>query len=270
MEFIGFIDTVLDAFIISEAARRGEIKMMSKRPNVTRRNSIYDGMTIIFDETMTGMKRWTDGKVWAPSKLYNGFFLYEEKISSSRSSKVGNNTYIQSEDNNQNTDRCLLKKVITVITPDLHTLHVINYFYHDSPKGPYIKNNLPRPTNLNLPSLVSIIETAKKYQYYKCFRTKSRAWRKLYYAPEVESSDQGKLSHSSEPTPKTNPFGAVFIEDGDCFSKSHSKALSLPSVSNIFQYSDYTLPTSPVSRYMLPRHSESRRQLSILDRFSFL
>ncbi|KAI9294945.1 hypothetical protein K502DRAFT_291608, partial [Neoconidiobolus thromboides FSU 785] len=78
MEFKGHIKTIFDAFVLGEAVNQCEIKGVVVRPDISKRSKIYHGMTIVYNETVSGIKRWTDGKVWSTSKFYNGFFVYED------------------------------------------------------------------------------------------------------------------------------------------------------------------------------------------------
>ncbi|KAI9592613.1 Gti1/Pac2 family-domain-containing protein [Syncephalis fuscata] len=56
--YFGYIDNVQDALLIIEAARNGSI--------------------FVWDESEAGMRRWTDGRAWSPSRVSGCFLNYRE------------------------------------------------------------------------------------------------------------------------------------------------------------------------------------------------
>lgn len=64
--------------LIVHGIRLGLIKPTTERPTMEERDSIRDGSIYCFRETEEGMKRWTDGKIWSPSKILGHFLLYKE------------------------------------------------------------------------------------------------------------------------------------------------------------------------------------------------
>lgn len=74
----GWIETTLDALIILEAARRGLIPRVTRRLVDAERRMISSGAVFVFDEDESGIKRWTDGFFWSPSRILGNFLLYRE------------------------------------------------------------------------------------------------------------------------------------------------------------------------------------------------
>jgi len=74
----GWIETTGDALLILEAARRGLIPRVTRRLVDTERKMITSGSVFIFDEDESGIKRWTDGFYWSPSRILGNFLLYRE------------------------------------------------------------------------------------------------------------------------------------------------------------------------------------------------
>ncbi|KAI9294947.1 hypothetical protein K502DRAFT_274625, partial [Neoconidiobolus thromboides FSU 785] len=74
----GYIESVYDSFLVAEAGRLGQIKLLDRRPTLDEKTTLFHGKTVIFEENSSGIKRWTDGKCWSNSKLKNGFFIYQE------------------------------------------------------------------------------------------------------------------------------------------------------------------------------------------------
>ncbi|CAG7850880.1 SubName: Full=Related to S.pombe pac2 protein {ECO:0000313/EMBL:CCA68276.1} [Serendipita indica DSM 11827] len=81
----GWIETTGDALLILEAARRGLIPRVTRRLVDSERKMITSGSVFVFDEDESGIKRWTDGFIWSPSRILGNFLLYRE------TEKRGNN-----------------------------------------------------------------------------------------------------------------------------------------------------------------------------------
>ncbi|KAJ3710127.1 Gti1/Pac2 family-domain-containing protein [Lentinula guzmanii] len=76
--WIGWIETTGDALLILEAARRGLIPRVTRRLVDSERKMISSGSVFVFDEDESGIKRWTDGFFWSPSRILGNFLLYRE------------------------------------------------------------------------------------------------------------------------------------------------------------------------------------------------
>lgn len=74
----GWIQTTGDALRILEAARRGLIPRVTRRLVDAERKMITSGSVFVFDEDESGIKRWTDGFFWSPSRILGNFLLYRE------------------------------------------------------------------------------------------------------------------------------------------------------------------------------------------------
>ena len=74
----GWIETTGDALLIFEAARRGVIPRVTRRLVESERRMITSGSVFVFDEAESGIKRWTDGFYWSPSRILGNFLLYRE------------------------------------------------------------------------------------------------------------------------------------------------------------------------------------------------
>jgi hypothetical protein len=74
--FIGYIATTLQAIRIAYAARQGIIPRITRRLNdVERRDMIKSGAVFAFGVEESGIKRWTDGLVWSPSRIVRNFLV---------------------------------------------------------------------------------------------------------------------------------------------------------------------------------------------------
>ncbi|PPQ97119.1 hypothetical protein CVT26_000601 [Gymnopilus dilepis] len=74
----GWIETTGDALLILEAAKRGIIPRVTRRLVDSERRMITSGSVFVFDEDESGIKRWTDGYFWSPSRILGNFLLYRE------------------------------------------------------------------------------------------------------------------------------------------------------------------------------------------------
>lgn len=72
----GWIETTGDALLILEAARRGLIPRVTRRLVDSERKMITSGSVFVFDEDESGIKRWTDGFFWSPSRILGNFLVY--------------------------------------------------------------------------------------------------------------------------------------------------------------------------------------------------
>ncbi|KAK3831949.1 MAG: gluconate transport inducer 1/Pac2, partial [Linnemannia gamsii] len=71
----GKIDETVDALIILEACRQGVMPRITRPPNPSL---IIPGSVFVFDEQESGICRWTDGKIWSPSRISGNFLVYRE------------------------------------------------------------------------------------------------------------------------------------------------------------------------------------------------
>lgn len=98
--FHGFIENTTDSLLIIEACRKGLLPTINRRLIERERSSIKSGTIIVFDETesgnppwsvlrktvtannlehlLIGIKRWTDGFLWSPSRILGSFLVYRE------------------------------------------------------------------------------------------------------------------------------------------------------------------------------------------------
>ncbi|CAG8627300.1 16554_t:CDS:2, partial [Racocetra fulgida] len=76
--FIGYIETTQDTLLLFEACRRGNLVKISRRLQEKERKIITSGSVFVFDERESGIKRWTDGLLWSPSRILGNFLIYRE------------------------------------------------------------------------------------------------------------------------------------------------------------------------------------------------
>ncbi|KAL2316387.1 Gluconate transporter inducer Gti1 [Schizosaccharomyces pombe] len=77
--FVGFIGTTVDALLLFEACRQNYTHFVDRRPQDRERERlIRSGSVFVFDEVQSGIKRWTDGIAWSPSRVIGNFLVYRQ------------------------------------------------------------------------------------------------------------------------------------------------------------------------------------------------
>ncbi|GLB42881.1 putative gti1/Pac2 family protein [Lyophyllum shimeji] len=97
----GWIETTGDALLILEAARRGLIPRVTRRLVDSERKMITSGSVFVFDEDESGIKRWTDGFFWSPSRILGNFLLYRETDKRGSGHRGGKSDASSSDPNEQ-------------------------------------------------------------------------------------------------------------------------------------------------------------------------
>ncbi|CAG8584545.1 177_t:CDS:2 [Ambispora leptoticha] len=76
--FHGKVPNTKAAAIIFEACRRGILDRTNRRLLDEERRALKGGEVFVFAEKSSGIKRWTDGKYWSPSRVIGEFLVYFE------------------------------------------------------------------------------------------------------------------------------------------------------------------------------------------------
>jgi hypothetical protein len=74
--FLGYVETTTDALRLIMAARLGIIPRITRRLNDSeRRSMIRSGAVFVFCVEESGIKRWTEGLSWSPSRIVGNFLV---------------------------------------------------------------------------------------------------------------------------------------------------------------------------------------------------
>ncbi|KAF9189303.1 hypothetical protein BGZ51_009697 [Haplosporangium sp. Z 767] len=119
--YYGLIKTPHDALLIFEACHLGIISRVHRRLSDIERQAVRSGSVYCFDEREAGMRRWTDGKSWSPSRVTGSFLTYRE-LDDSQSGQGGKNAY---------RPQGLLKQSFSITTSDNKKLHLISYYTNE-------------------------------------------------------------------------------------------------------------------------------------------
>ena len=77
--FHGFVQNSMDGLVLFEACLSGKLHHVPRRPHDRERNQlIKSGSIFIYEENASGIKRWTDGVAWSPSRILGNFLIYRE------------------------------------------------------------------------------------------------------------------------------------------------------------------------------------------------
>ncbi|KAK3829245.1 MAG: Gti1/Pac2 family-domain-containing protein [Benniella sp.] len=119
--YFGLIKNTHDALIIFEACRLALLTRVHRRLSDIERQGVRSGSVYCFDEREAGMRRWTDGKSWSPSRVTGSFLTYRE-LDDSQGNHTGKNAY---------RDKGLYKQSFSITTTDNQKLHLISYYTND-------------------------------------------------------------------------------------------------------------------------------------------
>ncbi|KAK2778552.1 hypothetical protein FQN52_004611 [Onygenales sp. PD_12] len=77
--YTGYVSSTQDALILFEACLSGLLQHVPRRPHDRERSQLVkSGSIFIYEENASGIKRWTDGVTWSPSRILGNFLVYRE------------------------------------------------------------------------------------------------------------------------------------------------------------------------------------------------
>ena len=75
----GHVATTYDSLLLFEGCLDGSLNHVARRPHDRERQDlIRSGSVFIYEEHASGIKRWTDGVSWSPSRILGNFLIYRE------------------------------------------------------------------------------------------------------------------------------------------------------------------------------------------------
>ncbi|KAJ9568947.1 uncharacterized protein HLK63_L06369 [Nakaseomyces glabratus] len=129
--FKGYIEDESDVLLILQATLDGKLQQIPRRPyEIERPYLIVSGNIFVFVEEISGIKRWTDGISWSPSRITGKFLVYREL------DKSGAQHHTQDFDINSPASMKytgLIKKTISVKLRRapfhlLENFHIVSYY----------------------------------------------------------------------------------------------------------------------------------------------
>lgn len=133
----GYIQDYEEAVLMVHTTRLGYLIPITQRLKMEERENLRSGDIFVFIESEGGMKRWTDGRIWSPSKISGQFLLYKEvprHLSKSAIKKRNAQKHLFKDEllkigkELKDDDRLAFhKKTISIVHQD-RTYHIIGYF----------------------------------------------------------------------------------------------------------------------------------------------
>ncbi|KAJ2595067.1 Gluconate transport-inducing protein [Coemansia sp. RSA 1804] len=252
----GFIDTAHDALLIFEACNSGLLPRVQRRFSDRERQTIRSGAVYIWDEEETGMRRWTDGRTWSPSRVHGCFLIYYELegrrhqfVSKTAATGGGSRRSRSSRPSNQNgparhapyepsppsimqKEQGLIKKALSLCTNDKRKLHLVCYYSREDVEA----GCLTSPTNDPMFKGIQVYEE----RYPEISYGNGRMDR--YGGGRVRSSVGSKIWNSSF---SDNP--PVYVR-----SPMSSEKGSQPYRSEVYRYPSYGAYVGPVRHVNVP------------------
>lgn len=125
--YFGRVYTLYDALLLVEACRLDILPTIDRRLTTFERlKFIKPNCIFIWNETKSGMKRWTDGKLWSASKVLFGNFLQYREIN-----KVTKKPEYYG----------LIKQSFSITTKDGQRFHLISYYQLNNPTNTATKTH---------------------------------------------------------------------------------------------------------------------------------
>lgn len=159
--YIGHIKTPQDALIVFEACRRNQLVRVQRRLSSKERVQIRSGSVFAWDEREAGMRRWTDGRTWSPSRVLGSFLTYREldtKRRPRRPSSSSSSSLPVCNSNTKASAACsykrdgLIKQSFSICTATNQKLHLISYYS----KSDVLAGRLKQPTTDPLMGQISV------------------------------------------------------------------------------------------------------------------
>ncbi|KAI4290963.1 Gti1/Pac2 family transcription factor [Pancytospora philotis] len=135
----GYINSYDEALLVVHAARLGALEVTKERLNIDARERIESGNIFCFIENSSGMKRWTDGRIWSPSKICGEFLIYQEvprhlSKNSLKKQKEIDKVYEKEAGSmrrgarDETIDRTTMHKKTVCIKHENKTYHIVAYY----------------------------------------------------------------------------------------------------------------------------------------------
>lgn len=164
--YSGYVGSTKDALLIIQAILNKQLNLIPRRPHERERNGlIKSGNVFIFIEEHSGIKRWTDGISWSPSRILGRFLVYRElNKDGSDDKKKNKKRKISTEDimdasTSGFKDQGLIKKTLSITTNlkelnlsstnEKQTIHLISYYNAND----VLNGKLARPSESDLRGL---------------------------------------------------------------------------------------------------------------------
>lgn len=255
--FIGYIKTPQDALIVFEACRRNQLNRVQRRLSSKERVQIRSGSVFAWDEREAGMRRWTDGRTWSPSRVLGSFLTYRELDTKRRPRRLSNSSLLSSS---KASSSCsykrdgLIKQSFSICTATNQKLHLISYYS----KSDVLAGRLKQPSTDAIMSQILIPKGL--YPELNPLDTSGGHSATIHNMKSMPSPSLSTTTLSSSPSPPPSLSSSPSTCDDDIIMND-----ILPSPNSIISSlpTTYTLPAQDIAWEKFPS-SEDQRQLRAL------
>ncbi|KAI8367261.1 Gti1/Pac2 family-domain-containing protein [Blakeslea trispora] len=140
--YFGYVKTAQDALIVFEACRKSQLVRVQRRLSSKERLQIRSGSVFAWDEREAGMRRWTDGRTWSPSRVLGSFLTYRELDTKRRPRRLSNPSFSKASPACSYKQDGLIKQSFSICTANNQKLHLISYYS----KSDVLNGRLKQPT----------------------------------------------------------------------------------------------------------------------------
>lgn len=124
--YSGYIGLTKDAVLVIQGVLNQELNSVHRRPHERERAELIRlGHVFVFIEEQLGIKRWTDGVAWSPSRILGRFLVYRELDRGAMG------------DDKRRRKRSVAKAAAAAAAAGGHSPQ-LNLLAHGSPSNPYI------------------------------------------------------------------------------------------------------------------------------------
>ncbi|TPX38042.1 hypothetical protein SmJEL517_g00049 [Synchytrium microbalum] len=183
----GYIHTARDALLLLEGCRVGRLRLVPDRQSGA---CIRSGAVFVWNEEESGIKRWTDGRQWTPSRISGCFLIYQELTAQgnldSKSSRASAATSFSIKEGG------LIKRGMSVVTADKVKMHLVSYFTREDVAA----KALISPSED--PALRDVVIAPEYYPEFKSYDTPPQ--NESRYARSSAAVNEARTWQASEPT----------------------------------------------------------------------
>ncbi|KAJ3149338.1 hypothetical protein HDU86_006973 [Geranomyces michiganensis] len=223
--FTGAVETLQDAIFLFEACRLGYLKRVQRRLNESEKRAfIQPGRVFIWDEEEAQIRRWTDSRVWSPSRRFLERFLTYFEIESKHPSHPSNTAESNGDGSSNSSGPVvpkqggLSKRCLSVHTVEGRHLHLVAYYGGKSTDAIADKEAMVRP-HLH-PLLVPVAEQIMSSEGFRHYPDLWQAWPPhaappvgfspyLWQQPKMDSPTRSYGKHR----PRASPSTAAEVHD---------------------------------------------------------
>jgi Gti1/Pac2 family len=119
--YFGYIKCTQDALVLFKACQLGIVPRVRRRLSDRERSNIRSGSVFIWYEREAGMRRWTDGRSWSPSRVAGSFLTYKE-LSCKQKKRFLQSSQVTFK------KKGLIKQSFSITTQPSEKIHMISYY----------------------------------------------------------------------------------------------------------------------------------------------